>query len=83
MSICGTLNVKFANAKQAKKAYQYRNTKKKLYKINVANGITKYAESSILTTLADTKRTTLTNTCCCVYSIETLLMMESGLVQNM
>jgi hypothetical protein len=51
---------------------------KKLYKTNVANGITKYAQISILTMLADTKRTTMTNTCCCVYSVEILLMTDSG-----
>jgi hypothetical protein len=32
----GTLNVKFANAKQAKETYQYRNTKEKVYKTNAA-----------------------------------------------
>jgi len=30
----GPMNVKFINAKQAKETYQYRNVKRKLYKIN-------------------------------------------------
>ena len=32
----GPLNVKFANAKQVKEIYQYRNSKEKLYKTNAA-----------------------------------------------
>jgi len=32
----GHMNVKFVNAKQAKEIYQYKNTKEKLYKTNVA-----------------------------------------------
>ena len=32
----GNMNVKFVSAKQAKKIYQYRNTRKKLYKTNAA-----------------------------------------------
>ena len=32
----GPLNVKFANAKQAKEIYQYRNTREKLFKMNAA-----------------------------------------------
>ena len=36
-----------------------------------------------LTTLADINRTNMTNTYCCVYSVEILLMMDSGLVRNM
>jgi len=32
----GPQNVKFINAKQAKETYQYRNTKEKMYKSNVA-----------------------------------------------
>jgi len=41
-------------------------------------GITKYAESSILTTLADANRTSVTNTYCCVYSVESFLTTDSG-----
>ena len=37
----------------------------------------------ILTTLADANRTSKTNTHCCVYSVEILLMMNSGPVRNM
>jgi len=33
--------------------------------------------------LADANRTYMTNTYCCVYSVEVLLMMVSGLVRNM
>ena len=32
----GPLNVKFANAKQAKESYQYMNTKDEMYKTNAA-----------------------------------------------
>ena len=32
----GTTNIKFIDAKQAKLAYQYKNTKRKLYKTNAA-----------------------------------------------
>jgi len=32
----GPLNVKFVNAQHAKQTYQYKNTKEKLYKTNVA-----------------------------------------------
>ena len=32
----GPMNVKFANAKQAKETYQYRNIKEKLFKTNAA-----------------------------------------------
>ena len=37
----------------------------------------------ILTTLADANRTSMTNTYCCVYSVEILLMMDSRSVRNM
>jgi hypothetical protein len=33
--------------------------------------------------LADTNRTSMTNTCCCIYIVEILLMKGSGLVRNM
>jgi len=36
----------------------------------------------IWTTLAAAKRTIMTNTCCCVYSVEILLMMDNGPVRN-
>jgi len=39
--------------------------------------------TSILTTLADANRTGMTNTYCYVYSVEILLMMDSGPVRNM
>jgi len=39
------------------------------------------ASEVILTTLADANRTRMTNTYC-VYSVEILLMVESGLVRN-
>ena len=39
--------------------------------------------SSILTALADPNRTSMTNTCCCVHSVEILLMVDSGPVRNM
>ena len=32
----GTTNIKFIDAQQAKLAYQYKNTKRKLYKTNAA-----------------------------------------------
>ena len=32
----GTTNIKFIDAQQAKLAYQYKNTKRKLYKTNTA-----------------------------------------------
>jgi len=32
---------------------------------------------------SDANRTSMTNTYCCVYSVEILLMMDSGLVRNM
>ena len=32
----GTTNIKFIDAQQAKVAYQYKNTKRKLYKTNAA-----------------------------------------------
>jgi len=44
----GHTNVKFANAKQAKEAYQYRNTKEKLYKTTQQYGIIKFAEKNSL-----------------------------------
>jgi len=37
----------------------------------------------ILTTLADANRTGMTYTYCCAYSVEIILMMASGPVQNM
>jgi hypothetical protein len=36
MKMHGPGNIKFVNAKQAKKIYTYRNIKRKLYKINAA-----------------------------------------------
>ena len=41
------------------------------------------SEVRILTSLEDTKRTSMTNTYCCVYSDEILLMMDSRSVRNM
>jgi len=37
----------------------------------------------ILTSLADSNIISMTNTYCCVYSVEILLMMDSGPVRNM
>jgi hypothetical protein len=34
MKVHGPGNIKFVNAKQAKEIYTYKNTKRKLYKIN-------------------------------------------------
>jgi hypothetical protein len=37
----GNINVKFVSAKQVKEICQYRNTREKLYKTNVATGYNK------------------------------------------
>jgi hypothetical protein len=37
----------------------------------------------LLTTLEDASRTRMTNTYCCVYIVDILLMMDSRLVRNM
>jgi len=39
--------------------------------------------SSVDCLLADANRTSMTNTYCCVYSVEILLMMDSRSVRNM
>ena len=43
----------------------------------------RYAISFILTTLAGANRTRMTDTYCCVYSVEILLTVNSGQVRNM
>ena len=45
----GTTNIKFIDAQQAKLAYQYKNTKRKLYKRNAAIWYNKMAIYSICT----------------------------------
>ena len=44
----GTTNIKFINAQQAKLAYRYKNTKRKLYKTNAAIWYNKIAIYSIV-----------------------------------
>ena len=57
-----------ANAKQAKKHINIGTPKRNCVRLTWQYVITKYAESSILTKLADTKRTSMTNTYC-VYTV--------------
>ena len=45
----GHTNVKFVNAKQAKEAHQYRNTKEKLYKTNAEISYNKICREKQLT----------------------------------
>ena len=45
----GTTNIKFIDAQQAKLAYQYKNTKRKLYKTNAAIWYNNLAIYSICT----------------------------------
>jgi hypothetical protein len=44
---------------------------------------TLYTQQYAFVMLADANRTSTTNTCCCVYSVEILLIMDSGSVRNM
>jgi hypothetical protein len=72
----GPLNFKFVNAQQAKQIYQYRNAKEKLYKTIAAIWYNKMcrekqlAPSSILTSLADSNVTGMTNNYCCEHSVK-------------
>ena len=40
----GTINIKYIEAKQAKAIYQFKNSKRKLYRTNAAIGTTKSAD---------------------------------------
>jgi hypothetical protein len=62
-----------------------RCTVSQIYLIKYVLYIFRTGPLSSIHPVADANRTTssMTNTCCCVYSVEILLMMDSGHVRNM
>jgi hypothetical protein len=74
MKMHGPENIKYVNAKQAKKIYTYINIKRKLYKINAAIRYNKTCRDKHLEPSCINIKNTNTETGGCMYGEELLMM---------